>query len=152
MKAALALAFTIALAEGQVIRVPLSKIPATPVHIARQNGLIGATDGPAEVPINDFQNAQYYGPISIGTPPQILLQVSWTGTCWRHVKSGRKQGQKLQSVKKHCLGTRAIVRRFRMLSRAACPSPASGWSLALSQTALALLVLATVFLVKTLSG
>ena len=56
------------------------------------------------------------------------------------------------SVKKHYLGTRAIVRRFRMLSRAACPSPASGWSLALSQTALALLVLATVYLVKTLSG
>ena len=38
------------------------------------------------------------------------------------------------SVKKHYLGTRAIVRRFRMLYRAACPSPASGWSLALSQT------------------
>jgi len=80
MKAVLSLAFTIALAEGQVIRVPLSKMPATPLHIARENGLLGATDDPAEVPINDFQNAQYYGPISIGTPPQKFNVVFDTGS------------------------------------------------------------------------
>merc|ERR1719230_2298870 len=80
MKAAVAIAFTITLAEGHLIRVPLSKMPATPLHIARQNGLLGATDDPAEVPINDFENAQYYGPISIGTPPQKFNVVFDTGS------------------------------------------------------------------------
>merc|ERR1712217_847756 len=66
MNAALGLACTIALVGAQVIHVPLSKMPATPLQIARQNGLVGAADGPAEVPINDFQNAQYYGNSQIG--------------------------------------------------------------------------------------
>jgi len=80
MKAVVGLAFTTALAGGEVIRVPLSKMPATPLHIARQNGLLGASDSPAGVPINDFQNAQYYGPISIGTPPQNFNVVFDTGS------------------------------------------------------------------------
>jgi cathepsin D len=80
MKAVLAFALMTTLAEGQVIRVPLSKMPATPRQIARKNGLLGANDSPADVPINDFENAQYYGPISIGTPPQNFQVVFDTGS------------------------------------------------------------------------
>jgi len=73
-----AMAFTTQTVEEDFIRIPVKKMPATPRHIARVNGLLG--DAPADVPINDFQNAQYYGPISIGTPPQNFNVVFDTGS------------------------------------------------------------------------
>ena len=43
--------------EEGVHRIPLTKAPKTARHVARENGLVSATDGPADVPIKDYQDA-----------------------------------------------------------------------------------------------
>ncbi|KAG8230226.1 hypothetical protein J437_LFUL010854 [Ladona fulva] len=84
MKFALLFLAVLAVAHGDLIRVPLTKIPSarrtlrevgTQVQILRQR-----YSGPFPEPLSNYLDAQYYGPISIGNPPQSFKVVFDTGS------------------------------------------------------------------------
>lgn len=83
MRSALLLAGAIAVASA--VTIPVRKDPLTLAdlragaparHALRALGQLGAIG--REV-INDFENAQFYGPITIGTPPQPFNVIFDTG-------------------------------------------------------------------------
>lgn len=71
------------LVEDGLLHIPLTKAP-TARQSAKYSGLAqkyGAVVGDGDdVPIHDFEDAQYYGPISIGSPPQNFNVVFDTGS------------------------------------------------------------------------
>jgi len=68
--------------KGQVFQIPISKRSNKDVVAGRlfnqKPEMLGAT--PTEIKIQDFQNAQYYGEVTVGTPPQKFKVVFDTGS------------------------------------------------------------------------
>lgn len=63
-----------------LVRLPLAKDPLTMARLKSQsrNGVSVSQQG--TIVIDDYENAQYYGPISVGTPPQTLNVIYDTGS------------------------------------------------------------------------
>jgi len=72
-----------AVANAKFIRVPLTKLPSVNDELRERNETalpMTRTYGDDPVPVHDYQNAQYYGPISVGTPKQTFQVIFDTGS------------------------------------------------------------------------
>jgi hypothetical protein len=81
------LAMVVAAASAAPIRIPVKKMK-TMREVYRENGLYQMPQqtankylgGSSPVTINDFQNAQYYGDLTVGSPPQKFSVIFDTGS------------------------------------------------------------------------
>lgn len=94
-------ALAVVAVSADSITVPLKKTKSFS-EIYRENGLInvrralqekyGALNGDDPVPVHDFENAQYYGPISVGSPGQSFNVIFDTGSANLWIPSSKCSG------------------------------------------------------------
>jgi len=81
----LGLFFLVAVAAAEIHRIPLMKHKSPRAAFSEVGTQIAITKhkygaGPMPEPLSNYMDAQYYGPISIGTPPQTFQVVFDTGS------------------------------------------------------------------------
>ena len=69
-----------------LVQIPLARKPKTKQEHAALRAWRSAAAASPSVPITNFQDSEYYGPISIGTPPQKCA-ASIKSHFHEHVKS-----------------------------------------------------------------
>jgi len=89
----LTLALALVASAAALIRVPLTKVQSVrqTAYATNNNELLSQLSGPkhlsaryqdgsTDIVISDFENAQYYGPVTIGTPPKTFNVIFDTGS------------------------------------------------------------------------
>jgi len=71
---------TVTLNKGETLAQQLRRWGYAKTNWVKRREYDGTLKAGASVPINDFENAQYYGPISAGTPPQDFQVIYDSGS------------------------------------------------------------------------